>query len=124
MQDQALTITPEVLRELSALRTLPKFHQELEHFYPGAATEEIRLAAEKAVNAMLERMRVRLLASLRKSYVMAEFLKMLKAFENADTEEREQACEYCERIMKILGIEGSDGMLNTWLYGFDPGRKP
>jgi hypothetical protein len=40
--------------------------------------------------------------------------------ESQDTEEREAVCAYCERIMDALEIESSEGILNNWLYGFDP----
>lgn len=122
MPEQSLTVTPEVLQRLSALRSEPKFNEE--NLYPGAPSEGIRLNAEGAVNAMLDRLSVGLPASPRKSYVLSEFLEMLKGFEDEDTEEREQACTYCERVMQILGIESSDGALNTWLYGFDPEQRP
>ncbi len=121
MPDQSLTVTPQVLRHLSTLRSESKFIEE--DLYPGAPTEEIRCRAEQAVNSMLDRLSVGLAQSPRKSYVLSEFLEMLKAFEDEDTEEKEQACTYCERVMKIVGIESSDGALNTWLYGFDP-EKP
>jgi hypothetical protein len=118
MPEQSLIVTPEILHRLSALRSESKFNEE--NLYPGAPTEEIRSDAEGAVNAMLDRLVLGLPASPRKSYVLSEFLEMLKAFEHEDTEEREQACTYCERVMNILGIASSDGTLNTWLYGFDP----
>jgi hypothetical protein len=124
MPDQTLIITPEVLRQLSVLRSSSKFQKEWEHFYPGATNEDTRLAAEQAINAMLDRLPTGLRESPSKSYVLSEFLEMLEAFEPADSEEREQACNYCERVMKVLGIESSDGLLNTWLYGFDPEQKP
>jgi hypothetical protein len=73
---------------------------------------------------MLDPLAIGLPEAPRKSYVLSEFLEMLKAFEHEDTEEREQACTYCERVMNVLGIESSDGLLNTWLYGFDPEQKP
>jgi hypothetical protein len=122
MPDESLIVTPEVLQRLSALRSESKFNQE--NLYPGAPTERIRLDAEQSVNVMLDRLAVGLRQSPRKSYVLSEFLEMLKAFKHADTEEREQACTYCERVMEILGIVSSDGALNTWLYGFDPGMRP
>ncbi len=122
MPDQSLIVTPEVLQRLSTLRSESKFNEE--NLYPGAPTEEIRLKVERAVNTMLDRLAVGLRQSPRKSYVLSEFLEMLKAFEHEDTEEREQACTYCERVMGILGIASSDGALNTWLYGFDPEQKP
>ena len=120
MSDQALSITPQLLQQLAALRAEPKFQEE--GLYPGAPTEEIRQRSESAVNAMLDRLRSGLSRSPQKAYVLSEFLEMLKAFESEDTEEREQACSYCERVMEILSIESSDGALNTWLYGFDPER--
>jgi hypothetical protein len=118
MPDQCFTITQEILQRLSELRCKSKFNKE--NLYPGAPTEKVRMSAEQAVNAMIDRLVIGLRKSPRKSYVLSEFLEMLKAFEYDDTEEREQACTYCERVMEILGIESSDGLLNTWLYGFDP----
>ena len=120
MSDHALNITPETFQQFADLRAEPKFHEA--GMYPGAPTDEIRVSAEKAVNGMLDRLRSGLSRSPQKSYVISEFLEMLKAFESEDTEEREQACSYCERVMEILGIESSDGALHTWLYGFDPER--
>jgi Domain of unknown function (DUF4844) len=121
MPDQTLLLTPGVLERLSALWSEMKFRQE--NLYPGAPTKDIRQNAERALNAMLDRLRVCLQLSPRKSYVLSEFLEMLKAFDHADTEEREQACAYCERVMNVLGVESSDGLLNIWLYGFDPERR-
>jgi hypothetical protein len=81
------------------------------------------LEAEKAVNVMLDRLLAAVEKRPRKSYVLSEFSEMLKNFNNADSEEKEEACEYCEKVMKILSIERSDGLLNKWLYGFDPDRE-
>jgi hypothetical protein len=118
MPDQTLNLTSAVLDQLALLRSAPKFQED--GLYPGAATEEIRKSAELAINKMLDRLRSGLPGSPQKSYVLSEFLAMLKAFEGDDTEEREKACTYCERVMDLLGIESSDGVLNTWLYGFNP----
>jgi hypothetical protein len=115
MPDQALFLTLAVNDQLAALRSTPKFQED--GLYPGAPTEEIRKSAEFAINNMLDRLRSGLPRSPQKSYVLSEFLEMLKAFEGEDTEEREKACSYCERVMDFLGIESSDGVLNTWLYG-------
>jgi len=37
-----------------------------------------------------------------------------------DTEDAERVAECFEMAMDCLGIESSEGMLNRWLYGFDP----
>jgi hypothetical protein len=39
-----------------------------------------------------------------------------------DTEERERICMYFEELMDIVGLESSEGQLNTFMYGFDPGK--
>ncbi len=69
---------------------------------------------------MLELLLAGLRDSPQKSFVLSHFLQMLKNFEYVDSEEREQACAYCEQVMNILQIKSSDGLLNKWLYGFDP----
>lgn len=121
MPDQALILTSAVCDQLAALRSAPKFQEEGLYRAP---TEEIRKSAELTINKMLDRLRFGLPRSPQKSYVLSEFLQMLKAFEGEDTEEREKACTYCERVMDLLSIESSDGVLNTWLYGFDPEQLP
>lgn len=118
LADHALSLTPEAFQQLADLRAEKKFQEE--GMYPGAPAAEICERAEMAVNGMLDRLSSGLRHSPQKSFVISEFLTMLKAFESEDTEEREQACSYCERVMEIVGIESSDGALNTWLYGFDP----
>jgi hypothetical protein len=53
--------------------------------------------------------------------VLDEFSAALKNFDRAaDTEDRERVCMNMEKIMDIVGLESSDGLLNNWLYGFDP----
>jgi hypothetical protein len=123
MSDQLPNITPETFRQLSTLRSEPKFHKAWKRFYPGAPTEEIRLSTQRTVDDMLDRLQAGLQATPRKSYVLGEFLEMLKGFEHADTEEREEACTYCERVMKIVGIQSSDGLLNAWLYRLGPEQR-
>jgi|SRR5471032_2627696 hypothetical protein len=124
MADQSVEVTPAVLNQLSSLRASEKFHEDVDSLYPGAPNEEIRLRSESVVNRMLDTLQIQLPSHPQKAYVLSQFLFMLKSFEGEDTEEREEACGYCERVMSILGIESSDGVLNTWLYGFDPEAAP
>lgn len=122
MGEKDIIITSDVLQQLASLQEEPKFFAAETELYPGAPSEEIRERTERAVNQMVGRLRTNLCNSPKKSYVLSEFQRMLKVFEHEDSEEKERACDYCERVMKILGIERSDGLLNTWLYGFDPDK--
>lgn len=109
-----------MVQRLSELRAESKFRAL--YLYPGAPSEEIRVRAEGRVNDMLDRLLFGLKSAPRKSFVLSEFMEMLRGFEGEDSEEREWACCYCERVMNLLDIESSDGLLNKWLYGFDPGK--
>jgi hypothetical protein len=42
--------------------------------------------------------------------------------EYLDTEDAEQVAANFEKIMNCIGLESSDGILNTWMYGFDPNQ--
>jgi hypothetical protein len=37
-----------------------------------------------------------------------------------DTEDHEMVCTYFEDIMDCVNLESSNGLLNIWLYGFNP----
>ncbi len=58
-----------------------------------------------------------------------EYIAMLnseiKNFKRAEleTEDAEQLATNFEHIMDCIGLESSEGVLNDWMYGFDP-RKP
>jgi hypothetical protein len=121
MADQVLNITSQTLAALAALRGEAKFHAH--DFYPGAPTEADRLDAERTVNEMLDRIAAGLPKLPSKAFVLSEFQTMLDGFDSPETEEREEICGYCERVMSVMGIERSDGLLNRWLYGFEPKIK-
>lgn len=38
-----------------------------------------------------------------------------------DTEDKEAVCLYFEKMMDAVELESSGGILNNWLYGFNPG---
>lgn len=119
---QTLNITQETMGALAALRQESKFRQRKGSHYPGAPDESTRLQAQYAVDTMLNRLLARLKASPTKEFVLSEFQIMLDHFDSLepDTLERQEACVYCERVMLLVGIERSDGLLNRWMYGFDP----
>ncbi|MES2296077.1 MAG: DUF4844 domain-containing protein [Pseudomonadota bacterium] len=118
MQDPVVIFNESARAELLTLRGEKKFTAE--DFYPGAPSEALRADAEHQINALLDRLLSGLKPDSRKSFVMSEFQIALAKFEQSDTEERERFCGYLEQIMDATGIESSDGLLNSWLYGFDP----
>ena len=118
--DSALEITAAKLAALDAMRSEHKFGPDLTAFYLGAPTEEIRATCEHHLNEFLGRLPVVLASSPHKGSVLAEIKSLLRQFDESDTEERERVCFNLERLMAVVDIDRSDGLLNTWLYGFDP----
>lgn len=88
--------------------------------YPGAPDEQVRARCESAISEPIDEL-LELAGQIRtRPQVLGEFEPALDKLLYEDTEKREQATWYLERIMDVFGIESSDGMLNRWLYGFDP----
>ena len=59
----------------------------------------------------------------RKEY-LALLASEISGFDRAqlDTEDAEHVAANFERIIDCIGLESSDGVLNNWMYGFDPNQ--
>ena len=91
--------------------------------YPGLEHPELRRVLTEKINMIAEEFR-KIHSSdkpLIKNYLY-QIAKGLKSFNNfhLDTEDKERLCLYIEELMDIVDLESSDGLLNTFVYGFDP----
>jgi len=118
--DATLDLPPDVRARLRALKGRPKFLPEEDGSYTGVQDPAARRAAEAAINGVIERVEALLPDRATKAAVLKEFSTGLDQLALTDTEDREQAAGYLEQIMDCLGMESSDGLLNKWMYGFDP----
>jgi hypothetical protein len=118
--DRSIEVTESILESLRQMRSEPKFYPDPAQFYGGAPEESIRREAEGMLNDLLDRLLEGIEANPSKSYVLDEFRRTLGGFDDYESEEQDRICLYLEDIMDILGIESSNGLLNTWRYGFDP----
>jgi len=119
-EKQALEITDSTVIELRDFRNQKKFVEDSVLMYPGAPDESVRTGAELIINELASQLIVGIPDNPTKAYVLGQFELSLNLFESFDSEERDRALSYLEGIMDILGIESSDGLLNSWRYGFDP----
>ena len=120
--EQTLTLPSDFQRKLATMRAEPKFQADAGGLYTGVHNEAERLRAEGAINALIDRLEREVSAHPTKRFVLGAFSRTLSQIELSDTEDRERACAYLEQIMDIVGLKSSDGLLNRWLYGFDPRR--
>ena len=118
-----LNITEPMLARLAAFGAQPKFGKTPGQVWNGTSMVGVRIPGEPLVNELVGRLQLKLQTDPRKTVVLAEFAATLKAFPDADTEDREEMLGYLEAIMDIIGIESSDGLLMAWLYGEDLAAK-
>ncbi len=120
-KDQKLIITESVLQSLQTLRQKSKYNEDPDTLYNGIIVKEERWLAEKQLNKLIDRLRNGLPLNGSKNFVLREFKITMAQFEPVDTEDRERFLSYLEEIMDIVGIESSDGLFQSWMYGWISG---
>jgi hypothetical protein len=89
-------------------------------FNPVQRSEPGRLRLQAVIDALATRLLPLADQPRDKPRVLAEFRRSMADIPPGESEDKEQAAGYMEELMDILGIDSSDGLLNTWVYGFDP----
>ena len=96
-----------------------------ENYYPGIADEKMRPLFTEKINNV---------ASDFKSIAESEnptdkkyqekigigLSRFADVYMELDTEDRERVCTYIEELMYIVELESSNGLLNKFMYSFDP----
>ena len=96
-----------------------KFQEDLP-FYPGAIDEPSRLRLQAGIDDLATRLLPLADRPLDKAAVLDEFRQTMGEIDRGESEDVERCAGYMEALMDIFGIESSDGLLNDWVYGFDP----
>ena len=118
-------LSNDYVNRLEEFKKREKFIEEDKLFYPGIGDPELKPVLTKKINEAADDF---LKVASMKSHTPRDFQKVIKLgmlrFEpeylQLDTEDRERICKYFEELMKIVGLESSDGLLNNFMYGFDP----
>ena len=109
--------------ELIKLQNLSKFDRDDALSYSGITDAEVKSEATNTLNQSISKF-IALIQhsdSSNKRFLLT-IKNVLESFDrnSLDTEDRERVCLYIEQIMDIIGLESSEGILNKWMYGFDP----
>lgn len=86
----------------------PVLRAKLNHQLGAAILKFVKAVEQKASKEALLRMMAAEIAAFKR--------------EALDSEDAEQVALNFEKIMDCIGLESSDGILNQWMYGFDPNR--
>jgi Domain of unknown function (DUF4844) len=98
-----ISVTEEALNQLEHLQRQTKFTEE--DFYPGAPTEDIRVACERRVNDFLRDAIHALRNGVEREELFERARALQRSFNEEDTEEAEKVGDYIGETMCTLGIE-------------------
>jgi Domain of unknown function (DUF4844) len=109
--------------KLDEFKHKEKFEEDSQIFYLGLADPGLRKILTERINRAADDFNE---VSLRPGATADEYREVIKKglerFEQIylDTEDRERICHYFEELMHIVGLESSGGILNKFMYGFNP----
>ena len=109
--------------ELQELHGAEKYVEDTALFYPGIADASMRPVLSAKINLAIDDFLqiVRSGNATEQAYLDA-IRKGLFRFNkiDLDTEDRERTAGYFMQMMDIVGLESSDGLLNRFVYDWDP----
>lgn len=96
-----------------------------EKHYPGIADEKMRPIYTEKINQVASEFKILAESDNPTDEKYQEKIRIgLSRFSDVymelDTEDRERVCTYIEELMDIVELKSSNGLLNKFLYGFDP----
>ena len=119
--------TPENTNEkFSEFIAKKKFiEQPYPNFYSGIADEKMRPIFTEKINQVATDFKT--VAESKKptdkkyqEKIGIGLSRFADVYMELDTEDRERVCSYFEELMDIVELESSNGLLNKFMYGFDP----
>jgi hypothetical protein len=121
--------TPEdALNKFEEFKKKSKFIEDEKYFYPGIGNPKLLSSLTNRINKACEDFKVVSQTESPTDKAYQDKIKIgLERFSDLylelDTEDRERVCHYFEELMDIVGLESSDGLLNNFMYGFDPRKS-
>ena len=120
--------TPKnALNKFQEFEKKKKFLEDENYFYPGIGNPKLLSSLTDRINKACEDFKAVSQTESPKDKAYQNKIKIgLERFSDLylelDTEDRERICHYFEELMDIVGLESSDGLLNDFMYGFDPSK--
>lgn len=116
--------TPENTEDKFAAFIAKKKFAEENH-YPGIADEKRRTIFTEKINQAANDFKIVSESEQPTDLKYQEkirigLLRFSAVYMDLDTEDRERVCSYFEELMDIVELESSNGLLNKFMYGFDP----
>ncbi len=123
-QKQIKTPT-DAMGKFEKFKAKEKFVEDMKILYPGIGDEKLKPILTEKINLAAEDFeKIAQKGNATDKDYQNAIEKGLNRFKpiylEIDTENRERICTYFEELMDIVGLESSGGLLNDFMYGFDP----
>lgn len=118
-----MSIPENAEASLLELRAEIKYVEDMGIFYPGIMDDSLRpLMGEHVDHAIDEMLAIVRSGSASKEAYLEAIRSGLGRYHGQylDTEDRERTALYFQQMMDIVGLDGSEGMLNDFVHGWDP----
>ena len=103
-----------------------KFNKDEVLLYPGLKDNSLKYSLTNEINRIAETFKLIQTSkkNAEKFYQIAIEIG-IKSISNygLDTEDRTRVANYIEELIDIVELESSNGILNNYVYGFDPTKK-
>ncbi len=88
----------------------------------GVSDPALKAKLNSQIDAAAVALAAKAMVGASKSELLSEMAKRINAIDRdaLDTEDAESVASAFEAMLEPLGLDSSEGILNTWMYGFDP----
>jgi uncharacterized UPF0160 family protein len=103
-----------------------KFNKDEALLYNGLSDKNLKPVLNKELNRIAETFKFIQSSKNPSDEIYQKAIQIgLKPIEKLelDTEDRTRVANYIEELMDIVGLKSSNGILNNYVYGFDPTKK-
>ncbi len=124
-EEDNIKVAADAQARLAKLKSISKFGPEdpsaqLPLGYVGYLPPNHRKAAEKLVNAFIDKVQAELKGTLSRAWLKHELNDTYDWFGLSDTEDRERCAFYLEQVLAAVGLPSAEQDINFWLTPFDP----
>jgi hypothetical protein len=117
----------DTVKALNEFKSKPKFEQDSTSMYTGLGDKRLKplltSLINKAADDFIEVVNSNPTPDQFRGKIKVGLDRFTPYTLRLDTDDRERVCLYYQELMDIVGLESSEGILNNWLYGFDPTKR-
>jgi hypothetical protein len=123
--ENRMSTKPDAVQQLQALSRRDNFSGDPKTLYSGVADPVLRAKLNLQFRSAVDAFSIAVQRGSSQEQYQKVLVAEIQKFDrdSLDTEDAEQVAACFEKAMDAMGLDSSDGALNNWMYGFDPGQR-